>query len=68
MKRIVILILAFTIMVPLCGCGGSFGGVNLSDSIPIPDDGLIRESLLEQIQKENAIAVFTGESKGLRYE
>ena len=68
MKRIFSLILAFTIMISLCGCGGSFGSVNLSDSIPIPDDGLIQESLLEQIQKENAIAVFTGESNGLRYE
>lgn len=68
MKNILSLILAFTIMISLCGCGGSFGSVNLSDSIPIPDDGLIQERILEQIQKENAIAVFTGESKGLRYE
>ena len=68
MKRVVSLILAFTIMLSLCGCGGSFGSVNLSDSIPIPDNGLIHERILEQIQKENAIAVFTGESKGLRYE
>ena len=68
MKRIFSLILAFTIMISLCGCGGSFGSVNLCDSIPIPDDGLIQERILEQIQKENAIAVFTGESNGLHYE
>ena len=68
MKRIFSLILAFTILISLSGCNGSFGSVNLSDSIPIPDDGMIQKSILEQIQRENAIAVFTGESNGLRYE
>lgn len=68
MKNIMSLFLALTILISLCGCGGSFGSVNLSDSIPIPDDGLIQERILEQIQKENAIAVFTGESNGLHYE
>ena len=55
-------------MISLWGCGGDFGSVNLSDSIAIPDDGMIRESILKQIQQENAIAVFTGESNGLHYE
>ena len=68
MKNILSLFLAFTILISLSGCGGSFGSVNLSDSIPIPDDGLIQERILEQSQKENAITVFTGESNGLRYE
>ena len=68
MKRIFSLFLAFTIMVSLCGCQGNFGKVNLQDAIPIPEDGIIKKSMLEQIQKENAIATFTGESNGLCYE
>ena len=68
MKRLFSLFLAFTITLSLCACGGNFGSVNLNDSIEIPEDGVISESILKQIQKENAIGVFTGESNGIRYE
>ena len=68
MKKIVSLLLAFSIMLSLCACQGNFGSVNLSDSIAIPDDGVIKESIVKQIQSENAIGVFTGESNGIRYE
>ena len=68
MKKILSLILAFTILLSLCGCQGNFGSVNLNDSITIPDDGIIKESIIRQIQTENAIGVFTGESEGIRYE
>ena len=68
MKKIVSLLLAFTIMLSLCACQGNFGSVNLNDSIAIPDDGMIKENIIEQIQSENAIGVFTGESDGIRYE
>ena len=68
MKKIVSLLLALTIMIFLCACEGDFGGVNLNDSIAIPADGVIKENIVKQIQSENAIGVFTGESNGIRYE
>ena len=68
MKRLLSLLLAFTIMLSLCACEGDFGSVNLNDSIAIPDDGVIKENVVKQIQSENAIGVFTGESNGIRYE
>ena len=68
MRKILSLLLAFTIMVSLCACQGNFGSVNLNESIEIPEDGIIKESIIKKIQSENAIGVFTGESGGLRYE
>ena len=68
MKKILSLLLAFAIMISLCACQGNFGSVNLNDSVEIPEDGIIKESIIKQIKNENAIAVFTGESGGLRYE
>ena len=69
MKKILSLLLAFTIMLSLCGCQGTFGSVNLNESIEIPpENSMIKESIIKQIQSENAIGVFTGTSNGLRYE
>ena len=68
MKKILSLLLAFTIMISLCACQGNFGSVNLNDSVKIPEDGIIKEGIIKQIKNENAIGVFTGESGGLRYE
>ena len=68
MKKILSLFLAFTIMLSLCACQGNFGSVNLNESVEIPENGIIKESIIKKIQAENAIGVFTGESNGLRYE
>ena len=68
MKKILSLFLAFTIMLSLCACQGNFGSVNLNESIEIPENGIIKESIIKKIQTENAIGVFSGESNGLRYE
>ena len=68
MKKILSLFLAFTIMLSLCACQENFGSVNLNESIEIPENGIIKESIIKKIQAENAIGVFTGESNGLRYE
>ena len=68
MKKILSLLLAFAIMMSLCACQGNFGSVNLNDSVVIPEDGIIKGSIIKQIKNENAIGVFTGESNGLRYE
>ena len=68
MKKILSLFLAFTIMLSLCACQGNFGSVTLNESIEIPENGIIKESIIKKIQTENAIGVFSGESNGLRYE
>ena len=68
MKKILSLFLAITIMLSLCACQGNFGSVNLNEVIEIPENGIIKESIIKKIQAENAIGVFTGESNGLRYE
>ena len=68
MKRLLSLILAFTIMFSLCACQGNFGNVNLNDPIAIPEDGVIQKSIIDQIKAENAIGVFSGESGSLHYE
>lgn len=68
MKKILSLILAFIITLSLCACQGNFGSVNLNDTIEIPENGIIKESIIKQLKTENAIGVFTGVSNGIRYE
>ena len=68
MKRLLSLLVAFIIMTALCACQGNFGSVNLNDPVQIPEDGVIAESIIRQIQSENAIGVFSGEAGGYRYE
>ena len=68
MKRLLGLLLAFIIMLLMCACKGNFGSINLNDPISIPESGEIEENIIAQIQKENAIGVFTGQSGDFYYE
>ena len=68
MKKILSLLLAFTIMLSLCACQGNWESVNLKDPIDIPENGVIKAAVLEQVKQENAIAVFTGKSGDYKYE
>ena len=68
MKKLISLFLAFTILISLCACQGNFGSINLNDTIQIPENGILKESVLKQIKSENAIGVFAGESQGIAYE
>ena len=68
MKRIISLSLVLASIICLCGCSGNFSQVNLNESIAIPENGIITKSTIEQIKNENAIAVFEGDSDGLKYE
>ena len=68
MKKILSLFLAFTIMLSLCACQGNFGSVNLNESIEIPENGIIKESIIKKIHTENAIGVFSGKSGDFKYE
>ena len=68
MKRLFSLLLAFAIMLSLCACQGNFGSVNLNDSVDIPENGMIKESIIKRIKSENAIGVFSGKSGDFKYE
>ena len=68
MKKILSLLLAFTIMLSLCACQGNFGSVNLKAPVDIPEDGEIDKNTIAQIKNENAIAIFVGTSGDLKYE
>ena len=68
MKRLFSLLLAFIIMLSLCACEGNWGNVDLKDSIEIPENGIIKDNIVKQIQQENAIGVFTGKSGDFKYE
>ena len=66
MRRIICLMLS--LMILLCGCSGNFAQIDLQDAIPIPEDGMIDESIIKQLKDNNAIGVFTGQSNGFEYE
>lgn len=69
MKRIVGLFTAcMLILLTLCACNGTFGSVDLKDTVSIPDDGAIQERTIAQIKAENAIGVFEGTNADLHYE
>lgn len=67
MKRYLCLILALLLTL-LCTACGSFEKVDLQEPINIPQDGIITENTLQQMQKEQAIGTFCGNSNGLDYE
>ena len=68
MKRLLSLLLAFTIMLSLCACQGNWKSVNLKDPVAIPENGVIKESVIKQVKSENAIGVFIGKSGDYKYE
>lgn len=68
MKRILSMFLILLMLLTATGCSGSYARVDLKETISIPDNGIIEKNLLDKIKKENAIAVFSGESSGLTYE
>ena len=68
MKKILSLLLAFTITLSLCACEGNWGSVNLKEPVSIPENGVIKASVIKQVKQENAIGVFTGRSGDYKYE
>ena len=68
MKKILSLLLAFTIMLSLCACEGNWGSVNLKESVSIPENGVIKANVVKQVKQENAIGVFSGKSSDYKYE
>ena len=68
MKRLFSLLLAFIIILSLCACEGNWESVNLKDPVQIPENGVIKESVITQVKSENAIGVFVGKSGDFKYE
>ena len=68
MKRLIILLLAFIIILSFCACEGNWKSVNLKDSVAIPEDGQISKNLIQQLQNETGIGIFTGKSGAFQYE
>lgn len=68
MKRIISLMLALALLFSFTACVGNFSQVDLKEPIAIPENGIIEKGVLDKIKSENAIATFTGESNGIKYE
>ncbi|MBQ9120838.1 MAG: hypothetical protein IJY12_00565, partial [Clostridia bacterium] len=68
MKRLIPVLLIFSLILSLCACSGNYAKIDLKKPVEIPEDGVIEKGLLEKIKDENAIATFTGESGGIKYE
>lgn len=68
MKKMMTLLLTAVLMLSLCACGGNYGSLDLQDTLPIPEDGLVEDKVISQIKSENAIGVFAGTSGAYHYE
>ena len=68
MKKIISLILVIACVLSLCGCAGNYGSIDLMDAVSIPENGIIKKEVLEQIRAENAIATFQGVDGDYTYE
>lgn len=66
MKKLMCSLLAFVLL--LSGCAGNFGNMELKDTLQIPENGIIEKAVIQQIRDAGAVAVFRGESNGLKYE
>lgn len=60
--------LALALLFSFTACVGNFSQVDLKEPIAIPENGIIEKGVLDKIKSENAIATFTGESNGIKYE
>jgi len=68
MKRLIPILIIFSLLLSLCACEGNYAKVDLQKPVAIPEDGVVEKALLDKIKSENAIATFTGASGGLEYE
>ena len=68
MKSVLSFALALLLLVTFCACVGNYAPTSLNQPIPLPEDGIIRRDMLEEIRTQNAIATFTGQSDGMDFE
>ena len=68
MKSVLSLLLTFILIFSFCACNGNYAQIDLKKPINLPDDGIVKKSLIEDIKEGNAIAVFNGISGEFSYE
>ena len=68
MKRIIIILFTFFVVLSMSACSGNFAQVDLKKPITIPENGVIEKDVLDKVKKENAIAIFVGNSNGIEYK
>lgn len=69
MKKTISLLLCISMLLSVTGCSFLSAGENvLQDSMAVPEDGIVPESVFRQIMQDNAIVVFQGECGNYRYE
>ena len=68
MKRIFSLILTIALAFCFTSCKGNYAQTDLNEPMTIPESGIIEKKILDEIKKENAIAVFEGNSNSIHYE
>lgn len=54
------------ILLSFSGCGTA--PRTISGKISIAENGIVKQEIFKQLKEENSIAVFSGESNGIRYE
>lgn len=68
MKQLFSIILVLTMLISFAACSGNYTQIDLKKPIDIPESGVIKKSVFDEIKNENAIATFIGESNGMDYE
>lgn len=69
MKKSISLLLCILILFSVAGCSFLSASENvLQDSMDIPENGIVEESVFRQIMQDNAVVVFQGECGNFRYE
>ena len=68
MKKYIKMIFLLLTVFALCGCSGNFPQIDLQQAMELPEHGVIEQSIFEQIQKEDAVAIFQGSSNNIFYE
>ncbi|MDE6539297.1 MAG: hypothetical protein K2K66_03830, partial [Ruminococcus sp.] len=68
MKRLkkIIAIIFSGILLGFSGCGTA--PRTISGNIAIAENGIVEEEIFRQLKEDNSIAVFSGESNGIKYE
>jgi len=67
MKRIFALTMIIVLSLMLLACSGNYFDVDIEKPVPIPDDGIIKKTVFDDIRSSSAITIFVGRSGNLEY-
>ena len=66
-RKVILKLMCVVLLILLCGC--NIGGAkSYQGNMEIPEDGIVKESVLSQIKEDHAAVTFTGSSNGYKYE